>query len=220
MPAYRSFQLNCTCGHEFKAILWDSINVTEQRELKSKLMNGEINQIHCKQCKKKSYVEKHLLYHDMDQQLWVQMFPGSDRTKWQELEAEHKEILKKKIHIRKYHFRLVFGREELLEKIRIFDHKLDDRVIELIKLKIIEQDDNVKNIPDANLQFSQYLPEVGEIHFKMISLEKSISQTLAIPYEHYDELLEAQEHVKSPDKSAHRICDGMYINVNKMRTFH
>ena len=220
MSVYRSFRLNCACGHEFDALLWDSINVTEQQELKSRLLNGEINQIQCEKCKKRSYIEKHLLYHDVDKKLWVQMFPRSDRSKWQELEEEHKEDLKKNSISKKYFFRLAFGQDELLEKVRIFDNGLDDRILELLKLKILEQDEAMKDISDAELTFSQYHVEDGEIHFKMASLEKNLSQTLVIPFEHYEEIEESQEHVSGENPATQTVCHGMYVSVNKTRVFH
>lgn len=220
MSIHRSFQLSCACGHEFEAVLWDSLNVTESEGLKQKLMNGGINQIQCEKCKKRSYIEKDLLYHDMSQRLWVQMFPKADRPKWRELEDEHKETLKKNAMIHRYHFRLAFGRDELLEKIRIFDSQLDDRVIELMKLKILEQDANLKEIPDAQLSFSQYLLEEGELHFKLVSHEKNLTQTLVVPFEHYEEILESKEHYQGTTEGAKIICRGIYISVNKTRIFH
>src|SRR3989338_2141164 len=182
MSVYRSFQLSCACGYEFEATLWDSINVTEQQELKQRLLTGDINQIQCEKCKKRSYVEKHLLYHDMDRKLWVQMFPKGDRGKWQELEEDHKDIIKKNSKVKEYVFRLAFGQEELLEKVRIFDNELDDRIIEVLKLKILEQDEALKDVTDAQLTFTQFFSQKEEMQFKMVSHEKNITQNLVIPF--------------------------------------
>lgn len=218
MSATHSFVLSCVCGHEFETLIWDSVHISEETSLKSKILNGEINQIQCVKCKKRSYVEKNLLYCDSNQKLLIQMYPHSDRPKYLELESEHKKAIKN--NFRGYTCRLAFGQQEMVEKIRIFDSGLDDRIIEMIKLKILEQDEVVKETPDAELLFSQYLTEEGEIHFKLTSIGKKISQTIVISYEHYEELLESQEHSDSIKHSQKTICQGMYVNVNKMRTLH
>ena len=220
MSQRRSFQLNCSCGHEFEATLWDAIDVAEEQELKQKLISGHINQIHCEKCQKRSYVEKDLVYHDMDQRLWVQMFPKADRPKWSELEEDHKEALKNNPLIRRYHFRLAFGRDELLEKIRIFDNQLDDRVIELMKCKMLEQDESIKQLLDSEITFLQYISEKGEIHFKLVSHEKNIFQTLVVPFEHYEDIEENKEHIERKTSQTKLVCQGIYISMNKTRVFH
>ncbi len=220
MSATRSFVLSCVCGHEFEAILWDSVHISEETDLKSKILNGEINQIQCVKCKKRSYIEKNILYCDPNQKLLIQMYPHSDRPKYLELESEHKKTIKSNSHLRGYRCRLAFGQHEMIEKIRIFDSGLDDRIIEMIKLKILEQDEIVKETPDAELLFSQYLTEEGEFHFKLTSIEKNLSQTIVISYEHYEELLESQGHAGSTKHPQKTICQGMYVNVNKTRTLH
>ncbi|MEK7790184.1 MAG: CpXC domain-containing protein [Deltaproteobacteria bacterium] len=220
MSATRSFVLSCVCGHEFKTLLWDSVHIPEETNLKSKILNGEINQIQCVKCKKRSYIEKNLLYCDSNQKLLIQMYPQSDRRKYIELESEHKKVIKSNPHLRGYTCRLAFGQQEMIEKIRIFDSNLDDRMIEMIKLKILEQDEVVKKTADADLLFSQYLAEEGELHFKLTSIEKNISQTIVISYEHYEELLESPGHFGSTKHPQKTICQGMYVNVNKTRTLH
>jgi len=225
MSATRSFVLNCVCGHEFEAVLWDSVDVAEAAPLKSKILSGEMNQIQCVKCKKRSYVEKNLLYRDSNQKLLIQMYPQSDRPRWVKLEAEHKKAInkraiKRRAHLRGYTLRLAFGHQEMVEKIRIFDSHLDDRLIEMIKLKILEQDDVVKETPDAELLFSQYLADEGELHFKLTSLEKNLSQTIVISYEHYEELLEAEQHLSTEKPAEKIVCQGMYVSVNKTRILH
>lgn len=213
MSASRSFVLNCVCGHEFEALLWDRVDVTKAAHLKSKILSGEMNQIQCAKCKKRSIVEKNLLYRDCNQKLLIQMYPQSERSKWVELEMAHKKAMKGKARLRGYTLRLAFGQQEMVEKIRIFDYSLDDRLIEMIKLKILEQDEVVRDTADAELLFSQYLADEGELHFKWTSLEKKLSQTIVISYEHYEELREAQQRPQP-------VCQGIYVNVNKTRTLH
>src|SRR3989338_2609359 len=195
MAESRSFQLNCACGHEFETILWDSINVTENKGLKSQLLNGEINIIQCPKCKKKSYIEKELLYHDMDLKLWILMYPQMDRPKWPSLEDEMGQKLQQKLKLDAYAFRMVFGRDELVEKVRIFDSGLDDRVIELLKLRVVQEDESLKDAHDVRIAFSRYIPEDAEIQLHVYSQQNNVSQTVIVSFDHYVEIEESQEHL-------------------------
>lgn len=210
--------MSCSCGKEFEAKLWDCLNISEQKELKAKLLNGEINQVQCSACKKKSYVEKNLLYQDMDKKIWIQMLPTMDRSNWPGLEEDYAEVLRKNSGVRK--FRLTFGREELFEKIRIFDWDLDDRAIELLKLKIMSEDENMKNLSDAKLVFIRYLPQEEEIHFSLTSAEKELNQTIVVSSQHYETILENKEHTVSNDEMVKKIVTGVYVNVTKNRVLH
>jgi hypothetical protein len=220
MSSNREFQLCCSCGYEFKATLWDALNVTENKKLKPQLLNGDINVIKCKKCNKRSYIEKDVLYHDMDKKLWVQMFPQADRSKWHELEEEQQIQVKKRVKSDTYHFRMAFGREELLEKIRIFDANLDDRAIELLKVKVVEEDKTLKDAADLKILFSRCVPEDAEIQYHVTSQENNISQTVVVSYDHYEEILETEEHLKLTEEPAKVVCDGMYINIAKIRVLH
>lgn len=220
MSDHRRFQLSCTCGHEFETKLWGSLNVTENKELKGKLLSGEINQVQCPKCQKKIYIEKSLLYHDMDQRLWVQMLPQADRPKWPELQEEYQEEIKKNAGIKKYHFRLAFGREELLEKIRIFDADLDDRILELLKVRILTEDETLKTVSDAKIFFSRHMPQEEELHFSITSQEKSLSQTIVIAFQHYNDVRESKEHSETTTDVSKAVCKGMYIHYSKTRVLH
>ncbi len=220
MSEHRRFHLSCTCGHEFETKLWDALNVTENKELKGKLLSGEINQIQCPKCQKKSYIEKSLLYHDRDQRLWIQVLPQADRPKWPKLQESYQEELKKNSGIKKYYFRLAFGREELLEKIRIFDANLDDRILELLKVRILTEDETLKTVSDAKIFFSRYLPQEEELHFSVASQEKNISQTIVIAFQHYNDIRESKEHVEATTELAKIICRGMYVHYSKTRVLH
>ena len=220
MSEYQRFQLSCTCGHAFETKLWNTLNVTEHKELKGKLLSGEINQVQCPKCQKKSYIEKELLYHDVEQRLWVQVLPQADRPKWALLQEAYQEEAKKNLGVKKYHFRLAFGKEELLEKIRIFDADLDDRILELLKVRILTEDEALKTASDAKIFFSRYLPQEEELHFTVTSQEKNISQTIVIAFQHYHDIRESKEHVEATTDIAKTICKGMYVHYSKTRVLH
>jgi hypothetical protein len=67
----------CACGHQFKAWLWQSANVTTSPELLQSIVNGEINVIKCPSCGGRFHVEVPFLYHDMREKEWIWVYPLS-----------------------------------------------------------------------------------------------------------------------------------------------
>jgi RNA polymerase subunit RPABC4/transcription elongation factor Spt4 len=63
------------CGNKQETMVWDSINVSLDPELKTKLYAAEINLFECQKCQKKTFINAPLLYHDMEMQFCVQYYP-------------------------------------------------------------------------------------------------------------------------------------------------
>lgn len=69
-------ELECPhCGNIQTAVVWDSVNVTLNPELKEKLFQGDINIFTCRKCKETSLINTQLLYHDMTHKFSVAYFP-------------------------------------------------------------------------------------------------------------------------------------------------
>ncbi|MCX6088960.1 MAG: CpXC domain-containing protein [Candidatus Atribacteria bacterium] len=64
-----------SCGSKQKVEIFRSINVTENPELKTELLEGRINIFHCPDCDFEGSLPVDLLYHDMEKQFCVQFFP-------------------------------------------------------------------------------------------------------------------------------------------------
>jgi ribosomal protein S27E len=67
-------EVKCTsCGHLFKTIYWDSLNVTLDPKEKEKILAGTFFDIYCPKCKTKIVALYPMLYHDMRQkfQIWI-----------------------------------------------------------------------------------------------------------------------------------------------------
>ena len=76
MSRKRSHELQCPyCGNEQESMVYDSINVTLDPDLKKRLFAAEINLFECEKCGKKTLIDAPLLYHDMDQKFSVQYYP-------------------------------------------------------------------------------------------------------------------------------------------------
>ena len=68
--------LECpNCGNKQETMVWNSINVTLDPELKRTLLEAKINLFSCEKCGENSFTDTPLLYHDMAQQFCVQSYP-------------------------------------------------------------------------------------------------------------------------------------------------
>lgn len=116
------------CHARQPVVFWQSLNASLNPEAREKLLAGSLHRFQCRHCGVEDEVLYTMLYHDMDRMLMIWLVLD-------EAEAEAKSTLSGP-HTREYQFRFVSTRNQLVEKIRIFESKLDDRVVELLKLKL------------------------------------------------------------------------------------
>lgn len=76
MTQIKSHKLDCTkCGHIQDNVIWTSLNVSLDPNLREKLFNGEINVLVCQKCGNRALISVALLYHDMKRKYCVQYYP-------------------------------------------------------------------------------------------------------------------------------------------------
>jgi hypothetical protein len=117
-----------SCGVPGRVTLHASVNVTVSPELKERLLAGSLSVFSCDSCGKKARVAHPVLYHDMNRALLVQLdpqgtFDGADAARV--IGSESMSVTRT---------RVVRDGNALIEKVRIDDADLDDRVIEVLKL--------------------------------------------------------------------------------------
>lgn len=67
--------LKCAhCGNMQETMIYSSLNVTLDPELKEKLYATEVNVLECEECDEKTWFSTPLLYHDMTAQIYVQFY--------------------------------------------------------------------------------------------------------------------------------------------------
>lgn len=117
--------VNCPkCNHQQKFAIWKSMNVTLDPELKAKFIDGSLTTFSCEACSENTGVNYGTLYHDMNQAIMINLSYGEPQEDMSEMAGLFKG----------YRVRIVGSRNELLEKIFIFDAGLDDRMVELFKV--------------------------------------------------------------------------------------
>ena len=69
----------CPDGHTFEVDVYRSANVSRAPALKDEILGGRFNLVTCPTCQAESYADVPFLYHDMETQLRVWVYPERDR---------------------------------------------------------------------------------------------------------------------------------------------
>ncbi len=115
----------CDCGHAFSAAVYKSANVTLNPALGEAIVAGRFNVVACPACEREWPAEVPFLYHDMDRDFAVWVYPETDAPRAEEIRARLRrvaQILSSSVgeDLRGEHgtgTRLVFGVEALRTEI-------------------------------------------------------------------------------------------------------
>jgi hypothetical protein len=77
----------CPCGETFEAILWNSVNLKEDPDLRDMLLSGALNVHACSMCKRLVYAERFVLVHDPASELLAFVHPTARASERELLEA-------------------------------------------------------------------------------------------------------------------------------------
>lgn len=133
MSRYHEEKIICpSCGKEGNFLVWDSINTVINPEMKEKVRNRSAFAFICPHCHQSAEVQHQFLYHQMEDNLMIYQVNEKEVGTTQELFLNFKTETKSE-----YIFRIVRSREELLEKLKIFDAGLDDRIVEVEKIFLL-----------------------------------------------------------------------------------
>jgi hypothetical protein len=160
-------------------VMHQSVNVTLEPENKAKVLSGELFRFTCPACDKHTMVAHTVLYHDMERGLMIYLVPGDD--------ASRNKVLDDLGPIpgpagERITMRAVPEFNALKDKIFAFDAGVDDRLLEVTKLVIKIQNDQLRS---AKLYFDRIegdklvLASVTEHGAQSISLSRAGTYTWA-----------------------------------------
>jgi hypothetical protein len=123
-----------------------------------------------------------MLYHDMQKRLmfWLWLEPG---------DPDLSSVPFPPNLLKEYQFRIVTSRNQLIEKIRIFDSALDDRIIEFLKLLLQTEASQRQRPINGELLFGALEPGsdgTDSIAFELLT--ETGSQGFAMPRPAYDQV--------------------------------
>jgi CpXC protein len=141
MAVYHKHTVKCVCGQVLLALLADSINVKRAPEARDKILRGELHKGACQRCGRHMTVEKPFYYTDLERNALFKVLPRGERHLWKkasrELDAASNLVPHKLISAEGRTLRVVFGMDELREKLVAQDAGLDDRLLELLKVLLV-----------------------------------------------------------------------------------
>lgn len=118
MSIESEYTLTCSCGRMFHADLYDTVNVTAEPELRASIMEHRLNVVECPRCHRECYVDKPFLYHDMDRDLLLYIYPVACAPQEPELRAEIDRRVRRMPHqqvLRRKTIDVLFGVERLVD---------------------------------------------------------------------------------------------------------
>ena len=150
------------CGAEIEATSFESINPTRHPFLQDQLLERSLLLRRCDRCGARHQHVDRLLWTDLPGRLCACVVQEEERPHWAQLAEEARRALSVPLRaegppaVRRWGaqvaIRLVFGTEELREKVLCRLSGLDDRVVEYLKVTLIDRDRGVAPVLDRSDQ--------------------------------------------------------------------
>jgi hypothetical protein len=160
MSTFVHAKVECSaCRHVFDADVAESLHISNRPDIRADIVAGRFHRFHCPACAAFTTIEKLLSYTDFSRSHWFTVVPTVELpflAQWRELaDSAFKtnmiercpDLVREQMAPRMLR-RLVFGLASLREKLITFDNGLDDRVLEVLKLELLQERGVV---PDARI---------------------------------------------------------------------
>ena len=169
--------------------MWNDINSKTNQEQKKQLLSGHLSQYICPHCHSTRFVDHPMLYYSPDHELMIQcvMMDHDEHLALETFQAIQDGTFGQKYELGEtYQYRVVRSLTQLREKALIFEHDLNDKIIELMKLHIFTQIQNAD--PDIFIEEIQAdFPASGQIRF-LVKIPENQLITIAFDQEMYDKI--------------------------------
>jgi CpXC motif protein len=149
MSTWFDEEVSCpSCGHVQTARLAHGVHVARAPEVRDQLFARTFHRVVCGGCGAPFIAQRSLVYTDFDRGHWVQVALLDERARWPELEDLTDAVFERAFvgapmaaELRdRFRRRLVFGLEELREKLVIWRANLDDARIECVKVALVARE--------------------------------------------------------------------------------
>lgn len=136
------------CDHEQEARLAHGVHAVRAPEVRDQIFARTFHAITCAACGRTFVAQRPLVYTDTERKHWIHVALVEQRARWPELEDQTEEVFERAFTgsplareiAERMKVRLVFGLDELREKLVIWQSNLDDRAVECLKFELIRRD--------------------------------------------------------------------------------
>lgn len=192
-------RVTCRCGVAVDVFVADSLNAARHPHLRQLVFDRKLHVFTCAACGHEFVVEQEMLYFDFNRRQFIGVFPTSERHREREcgqqllsaFDATIREQAPEFVRgsSRDFLVRIVFGYEELREKLAIDNAQLSDLVIEFLKCDVMASDGTLMDDGVLTLRFD-HISDDGSLYFltesadggvpaEPVILERSLYDALA-----------------------------------------
>jgi hypothetical protein len=209
MAVFHPHSVSCVCGNALTVQLADSINVKRSPDMRDKILKGELHRTACPACKRQMTVERPFYYTDLLRNAIFKVCPRSERHTWKEASSE---LDRASSYIPQGMsngngsngriLRVIFGMDELREKLLAQDADLDDRLLELLKVLLVYEHPILIRRPRLRL----VLDQVTENEFEFVAAYEHDAKRfrLKMPRRIVTELADEPNRMRKWTRSSHQ----------------
>ncbi|HWH79524.1 MAG TPA: CpXC domain-containing protein [Candidatus Binatus sp.] len=143
MAVYHPTTVTCPCGNSITANLARSINAGRTPAIRETIIHGEFHRVNCPQCGRRQAVESPFFYTDLSRHAIYHVRPRSERYNFRRdskrLDDAADAVPADFASSAPRQLRIIYGLDELREKLVAQDAGLDDRVVELLKIFALQE---------------------------------------------------------------------------------
>jgi hypothetical protein len=161
MSTWHDREIQCPCcATRIVVKVASGLHITRLPHVRDAIIQGELHRFDCASCKRRVEVRQPLIYTDFDRGHWFEVRPAEDIARWQALAPSCTAMFERAIgrgapilreRMTTFCVRLVFGYDELREKIVLADAGHDDVAVECLKLLAIRHDPSIFGFTDRLL---------------------------------------------------------------------
>lgn len=162
MAVFHSLQVQCSCGHAFSADSARSVNIRRNPAVRTLILEGKFHRVNCPVCAKPLVIERPFYYSDPGRSAVFLVLPRGERVNHardgQTLTAQKRSCQLINRGKLPKQLRVIYGLDELREKLVAQDAGLDDRHVELLKLFVLQEHPFLMRTPRLQLVLSESSP--------------------------------------------------------------
>lgn len=177
------------CAHSFQVQIASGLHISRLPHIRERILDGELHRFDCPACSRRIEVRRPIIYADFDRGDWIEVWPAQELARWPELAtkcaASHRRAFERgapmlRAHAERFRVRIVFGYDELREKLLVWDARLDDLSIECLKLVAIRHDPSIFGERDRILVSEIEPPRISFARFRDDTRDASFDVELSI----------------------------------------
>jgi hypothetical protein len=222
MSTTYSQEITCSACSAISVVeIADSVSAERAPWMRAAILDRTFHVFACSGCGDPLRVEKELLYLDVPRRQWIGMFPPPDMARHEECSALVTATFREAFVERAapvvqgwgadMKVRLVFGLEQLREKIICWERGLDDGIVELLKIEILVGREDLRPYQPVTLILDD--SDGDNLGFMIAYAEpprESAPRLVFVPMEAYRQVEAALPELRD----AHaRMLEGPFVNL-------